>query len=147
MTNLDCFSNDNGELFGSDHFYQRKNCSSLSSLYIKVRPSPSNHLIDCSFALAFYIAIDTDLADSFDTEHGQFTVSLATPLYFSNDWKVAVIEYAFMQSFQRDKELIHITSDLVESQLICNQEERLLITVPHTSKTPLYRAAITPYFK
>ncbi len=54
--------------------------------------------------MGFYLSVDTDLADTFDKNLGQFTVSLATPIYFNGNWKVAVLEYGFMEGFIKDKE-------------------------------------------
>ncbi len=81
--------------------------------------------------MAFYLTVDTDLADSFDRNIGQFTVSLVTPIYFNGNWKVAVLDYGFMNNFTTiDNELIHVTCEMIESQLICMQEQRVLISVP-----------------
>ncbi len=58
--------------------------------------------------MAFYLTIDTNLAENFDKNTGQFTVSLATPIYFNGNWKVAVLEYGFLEGFTMDKGLIHM---------------------------------------
>ncbi len=98
--------------------------------------------------MAFYVTVDTDLAENFDKKLGQFTICLATPLYFSfQDWKVAVLEYGFRKGFAEKQELIHITTDLVESQLICNREERILVSLPDPGKIPLYRSYPVPRYK
>ncbi len=98
--------------------------------------------------MGFYLSVDTDLADTFDKNLGQFTVSLATPIYFNDgNWKVAVLEYGFMEGFTKDKELFYITSEMVESQLICSQEQRVLITAPRIGRMPIFRSLVVPQFK
>ncbi len=97
--------------------------------------------------MAFYVTVDTDLAENFDKKLGQFTICLATPLYFFQDWKAAVLEYGFRKGFAEEQELIHITTDLVESQLICNREERILASLPNPGKIPLFRSYPVPHYK
>ncbi len=65
--------------------------------------------------------------------------SVVTSLNFFRAWKVAVLEYGFGKDFiGKNKDLIHITTELVESSLFCSREEWLLISIPNPGKTLLY---------
>ncbi len=101
--------------------------------------------------MAFYVTVDSDFVDSFNKQTGQFTVTLATPLVFNtNDWKVAVLEYGFKGKFLPEKDLVHITCDLVEPQLICSREERIIFSMffpPFPGKKQIFRQIEVPQFK
>ncbi len=104
----------------------------------------------CCFivSMAFYVTVDSDLADKIQ---GQIVTNLATPLYFgTNDWKVAVLEYGFNGTFAEKHKLLHISCELVEMQLICFREERLLVSIlqpEQIGQIPYFRTILLPQFK
>ncbi len=93
------------------------------------------------------------MVDKFDRKKGEFTISLATPLYFlQREWKVAILDCGFSKDFVGQKktdssDLIHITTGLIETSLVCNREEWLLILLPHPGKTLLFQSFSIPQFK
>ncbi len=83
--------------------------------------------------MAFFVTLDSDLCSHWNSLKGLFVTRLATPLYLTGDhWHVALLDYniqADLLLHSEDKP-IYIQTDIVEPQLVCTWEDRVLHVGP-----------------
>ncbi len=101
--------------------------------------------------MAFYLTLDTRFCSLWNQKAALFASRLSTPLHLSEGgWHVALLDYSVDSDLllHLENSPVYIQTDIVEPQLVCLGEDRILYAGPfqkhYQAVSPRFRKVAVP---